>query len=310
MLARVASPLYWLSRYIERAEVTSRLAIAASDTILDLPDGLPYDWESLMQVFGSEDSGQSFAEAEVMEQLILSLDHPGSIRSSIASARENARVTRDLIPKDAWVALNELHGVLERQSFAGFDRSIRIRLLKQVIAGCRLWHGCLMSNQARDLGWLFLRLGDRIEHADMVSRLVDPRVTQMVPGEVSRWSSYEAIGWQNLLSALGGVELYRHSANNRLRRGDVLRFVLRDPAFPQSMVSSLNRIQICLNTIPHQRVPVDLVSGITQGLEVLDLDRLSPDLLTENMDWIQKGLESLHERISAEYFYFNKALDV
>jgi uncharacterized alpha-E superfamily protein len=144
----------------------------------------------------------------------------------------------------------------------------------------------------------------------MVSRLVDPRVTQMVPGEVSRWSSYEAIGWQNLLSALGGVELYRHSANNRLRRGDVLRFVLRDPAFPQSMVSSLNRIQICLNTIPHQRVPVDLVSGITQGLEVLDLDRLSPDLLTENMDWIQKGLESLHERISAEYFYFNKALDV
>ena len=53
MLARVAEHLYWLSRYVERAEATARLAIAASDTILDLPDGVPYDWESLMQVFGS-----------------------------------------------------------------------------------------------------------------------------------------------------------------------------------------------------------------------------------------------------------------
>lgn len=196
MLARVAEHLYWLSRYVERAEATARLAIAASDTILDLPDGVPYDWESLMQVFGSGDSDPGITEVEVMEQLVLGLDHSGSIRASIAAARENARVTRDLIPKDAWVALNELHGLIERQSFASFDRSSRIRLLKQVISSCRLWHGCLMASQARDLSWLFLRLGDRLEHADMVSRLVDPRVTQMVPGASTRWSSYEAIGWQ------------------------------------------------------------------------------------------------------------------
>ena len=106
-----------------------------------------------------------------------------------------------MIPKDAWVALNELHGLIERQSFASFDRSSRIRLLKQVISGSRLWHGCLMASQARDLSWLFMRLGDRLEHADMVSRLVDPRVTQMAPGASARWSSYEAVGWQNLLSA-------------------------------------------------------------------------------------------------------------
>ena len=155
MLSRVAEHLYWLARYVERAEATARLAIAASDTILDLPDGVPYDWESLMQVFGSGDSGPGISEAEVMEQLVLSLEHPGSIRASIASARENARVTRDLIPKDAWIALNELHGLIERQSFAGFDRSTRVRLLKQVISNCRLWHGCLIASQARDLGSLF-----------------------------------------------------------------------------------------------------------------------------------------------------------
>ena len=158
MLARVAEHLYWLSRYVERAEATARLAIAASDTILDLPDGVPYDWESLMQVFGSGDSDPGISEAEVMEQLVLGLEHSGSIRASIAAARENARVTRDLIPKDSWVALNELHGLIERQSFASFDRSSRIRLLKQVISSCRLWHGCLMASQARDLGWLFCAL--------------------------------------------------------------------------------------------------------------------------------------------------------
>ena len=304
MLARVAEHLYWLSRYVERAEATARLAIAASDTILDLPDGVPYDWESLMQVFGSGDSNPGISEAEVMEQLVLGLEHSGSIRASIAAARENARVTRDLIPKDAWVALNELHGLIERQSFASFDRSSRIRLLKQVISSCRLWHGCLMASQARDLGWLFLRLGDRLEHADMVSRLVDPRVTQMVPGASTRWTSYEAIGWQNLLSALGGVELYRHSARNRIRGSDVLDFVLRDTKFPQSMASALDRVGQLLGDLPHQRVSPDLIKGIVGGLEALDLGRLTPDLLTQNMDWIQQGLVSLHEHISSEYFFF------
>ena len=214
------------------------------------------------------------------------------------------RVTRDLIPKDAWVALNELHGLIERQSFASFDRSSRIRLLKQVISSCRLWHGCLMASQARDLGWLFLRLGDRLEHADMVSRLVDPRVTQMVPGASTRWTSYEAIGWQNLLSALGGVELYRHSARNRMRGSDVLDFVLRDTKFPQSMASALDRAAQLLGDLPHQRVSPDLIKGIVGGLEELDLERLTPDLLTQNMDWIQQGLVTLHEHISSEYFFF------
>jgi len=304
MLARVAEHLYWLSRYVERAEATARLAIAASDTILDLPDGVPYDWESLMQVFGSGDSDSGISEAEVMEQLVLGLEHSGSIRASIAAARENARVTRDLIPKDSWVALNELHGLIERQSFASFDRSSRIRLLKQVISSCRLWHGCLMASQARDLGWLFLRLGDRLEHADMVSRLVDPRVTQMVPGASTRWTSYEAIGWQNLLSALGGVELYRHSARNRMRGSDVLDFVLRDTKFPQSMASALGRAAQLLGDLPHQRVSPDLIQGIVLGLEELDFERLTPDLLTQNMDWIQQGLVTLHEHISSEYFFF------
>lgn len=304
MLSRVAEHLYWMARYIERAEATARLAIAASDTILDMPVGVPYDWDSLIQVFGSDDSGPVISEVEVMEQLVLSLEHPGSIRVSIASARENARVTRDLIPKDAWIALNELHGLVERQSFARFDRSTRIRLLKQVISNCRLWHGCLVASQARDLSFLFLRLGDRLEHADMVSRLVDPRVTQMVPGISARWSSYEAIGWQNLLSALGGVELYRHSARNRMRGIDVLDFVLRNENFPQSMAAALARVDRLLTQLPHQRVSTDLLDSIVDGLTKLDLKCLTPDLLTQNMDWVQQRLLTLHGNISSEYFFF------
>ena len=307
MLARVAEHLYWLSRYVERAEATARLAIAASDTILDLPDGVPYDRESLMQVFGSGDSDPDMSEAEVMEQFVLRLDHSGSIRTSIAAARENARVTRDLIPIDAWVAVNELHGLIERQSFASFDRSSRIRLLKQVISGSRLWHGCLMASQARDLSWLFMRLGDRLEHADMVSRLVDPRVTQMAPGTSARWSSYESVGWQNLLSALGGVEFYRHSARNRMLGSDVLDFVLRDENFPQSMTSALDKVGRLLRNLPHQRVPTDLIDGIIDGLNKLDLERLAPDHLTQDMDWIQQGLVTLHGHISSEYFFFQSA---
>jgi uncharacterized alpha-E superfamily protein len=126
----------------------------------------------------------------------------------------------------------------------------------------------------------------------------------MVPGASTRWSSYEAIGWQNLLSALGGVELYRHSVRNRMRGSDVLDFVLRDENFPQSMASALERVSRLLRDLPHQRVSSDLIDGIVDGLNNLDLERLTPDLLTQNMDWIQQGLVTLHGHISSEYFFF------
>ena len=161
-----------------------------------------------------------------------------------------------------------------------------------------------MASQSLDLGSLFLRLGDRLEHADMVSRLVDPRVTQMVPGVSTRWSSYESIGWQNLLLALGGVELYRHSARNRMRGIDVLDFVLRDSNFPQSMVAALAQVDRLLTQLPHQRVSTDLLDTIVDGLKKMDLKCLTPDLLTQSMDWIQQGLVTLHGNISSEYFFF------
>lgn len=304
MLSRVAEHLYWLSRYIERAEATARLATAASDTILDLPTTIPYDWESLMLVFDPASELGDVGESEVMRLLMIDRENHSSIRSSIAYARENARVTRDLIPKDAWVSLNELHGLVERQSLSTLDRTARSRLLRQVIAGCRLWHGCLMSNMARDLGWAFLQLGDRIEHVDMLSRMIDPRVTQIAPGGSAQWASYEALGWQNVLTAIGGYELYRHTTRDRLRGESILQFVLRDRQFPQSMTASLLSIRSDLAMLPHQRVQPKLVDGLIAGLESLSLDRLSPDLLTESMDWVQQGLSELHHQISASYFYF------
>ena len=88
----------------------------------------------------------------------------------------------------------------------------------------------------------------------------------MAPGASARWSSYEAVGWQNLLSALGGVEFYRHSARNRMLGSDVLDFVLRDENFPQSMTSALNKVGRLLRNLPHQRVSTDLIDGIVGGL--------------------------------------------
>ena len=199
--------------------------------------------------------------------------------------------------------MNELHGLIERQSFAGFDRSTGpVAQASDLELSALAWVPDSESD-ARS-GLFIFRLGDRLEHADMVSRLVDPRVTQMVPGVSARWSSYESIGWQNLLSALGGVELYRHSARNRMRGIDVLDFVLRDDNFPQSMAAALARVDLLLTQLPHQRVSTDSLDSIVVKLKKLDLKRLTPDVLTQNMDYIQQGLVTLHGNISSEYFFF------
>src|SRR5215467_11722441 len=111
MLARVVENIYWLARYLERAENTARLVSVNTNLLLDLPAGYAPGWLPLIDITGSRQlfdaQGRGPEERNVVQFLIASLDHPGSIHSSLRAARENARTLREVLPKEAWEHLNQ-----------------------------------------------------------------------------------------------------------------------------------------------------------------------------------------------------------
>ncbi len=113
MLSRVAENLYWMSRYLERAENTARLVSVGTNLLLDLPTGMRQGWEPLIAISGCDEiypkSHGDYGERAVLRFLIGAKDNPGSISASLQSARENCRTIRDIVPREVWEQINALH---------------------------------------------------------------------------------------------------------------------------------------------------------------------------------------------------------
>src|SRR5262245_14175623 len=111
VLARGVENVYWLARYLERAENTARLVSVNTNLLLDLPKGLAPGWQPLIDITGSramfDARGSRADERDIVQFLIADPDNPGSILSSFKMARENARTLRDVFPTDVWELLNQ-----------------------------------------------------------------------------------------------------------------------------------------------------------------------------------------------------------
>jgi hypothetical protein len=136
MLSRAAENLYWMARYLERAENTARLINATQQLLLDLPEGASVGWEALTRIVGLGTLfQQTYAkadEASVVDFLMASPRNPGSIQSCVRHARENCRTMRDLLPRDLWLRVNSLYLSSRRYSQPGTTRQDRRRMLEEL----------------------------------------------------------------------------------------------------------------------------------------------------------------------------------
>ena len=131
LLSRVADNIYWGARYMERADDTARLVRTFTEVLLDLPVGVASSWEPLLAVAGSRelfDVGHARAnESDIVRFLVADDANPGSVVRSVAAARENLRTTREVLPREAWQAVNDLYLFTQRDSESGVDRRTRAR---------------------------------------------------------------------------------------------------------------------------------------------------------------------------------------
>src|SRR5690606_37020724 len=177
MLSRVASQLYWFSRYLRRAENTARLVGVGSLLQLDLPRSVRFTWRPMIANAGAEELFLGVHpepdEADGLDFLLLDARNPSSLRSSVAQAREILRSIRDALPQEVWESVNDLHLYLDADGPRVMTRRYRLDFIGRITDGCLKVSGLLQANVSRDIGFQFLRLGTAIEQADMTTRIID-----------------------------------------------------------------------------------------------------------------------------------------
>ena len=198
MLSRAAESLYWMARYLERAENTARLINATQQLLLDLPPGAYFGWDALTRIVGLDKLFQQNYtapdEASVVDFLMTSQRNPGSIQSCVRFARENCRVMRDVLPRDLWERVNSLFLASRRYSQAGLARKDRRQMLEELIYDRQSVTGVLASCMSHDVAWQFIGLGEHIERADMTTRILDIQSAILLPQQESATRARAAVG--------------------------------------------------------------------------------------------------------------------
>ena len=309
MLSRVAENLYWFGRYMQRAENTARLINVNANLMLDLPRRMPLGWAPLVEIVGADMRFKELypeaTEDNVLRFLMVDPKNPGSILSSLHSAREILRVSRDTMPRDTWERLNDLFYYVNERGESAILRASRQAFVQQVISGALLVYSVLTSNMSRDVGFQFLRIGTNIEQADMTTRILDVRTTKLLtPDDKLDLTPFENIVWMSVLRSLTAYQMYRRHLRTRVNGSGVLRFLLQNRDFPRSVMFCLGNIASTLPHLPGDRKIERTIDRTRALIRDANVDTLlkTPEGVPGLMDEIQIGLADMHTAVSEAYF--------
>ncbi len=306
MLARTVENVYWLARYLERAENTARLISVNTHLLLDLPAGFAPGWLPLIDIMGNralfDSAHRRVEERDVVQFLIADRDNPGSIVSSLDMARENARTLRDVLPTEAWEELNRFFTQFSEELPAGLNRRTRFDFLKRSVLMSQTLTGMLEGTMSRNDAHTFMMLGRNLERADMSSRIIDVRSAQLLPADTAELRPFEMIQWMSVLRSLSGYEMYRLGRRTRVHRTDVLEFVLRDEQFPRACLRCLRQMELCLNDLARSGGARNALVTACRFLSGASLDQLSQPELHELIDHLQLHFTAVHDSIAGTYF--------
>ena len=311
LLSRVAESVYWAGRHLERAETTARLVHFHTKLFLDLPKAAGVGWTPLLAMTGSEEAfvhPEGGDEEHVVGFLATDAEHPGSILASVAQAHGNLRVTRAILPSEAWEVLNQLHLWAMRTRHQVVDRRYRPGWMAQLIGQCQQLSGLLEGTMSHDDAYAFLEIGRGLERADMTTRVLDVQAAILV-GQGDGATPYADVTWTGALRSLSAHQMFRRTAGSTVTGPAALRFLLRDPQFPRSVERCLIQISSALLELCRHRAPMAACAEVQQLLEQAELDGLGATALHGYADRLQRGLGRLHDRLVATYFEMEPSTD-
>ncbi|MCA1934778.1 MAG: alpha-E domain-containing protein [Asticcacaulis sp.] len=308
MLSRVANSIYWMSRYLERAENVARFIDVNTHLMLDL--GLSVEetqWYPLIATSGDdEDFNKRYATADeksIVRFLTFDDKNPNSILSSIYRARENARTVREVIPVEVWEKINELYHLTQAHSRKRSVEALQAYYTEVRQSGTH-FAGMMINAMSRGDGWHFARMGQLLERADKTARLLDVKYFLLLPRGEQVDSPYDNVQWGAVLKSVNALEMYRqeyHSINYR----DVTQFLLFSRLFPRSVRFSLDYATVCMEAICEKKpqcTALNDMKALRARLMEADATALIASGLHEFIDEYQLGLNRLDQSVYETFF--------
>jgi uncharacterized alpha-E superfamily protein len=289
MLSRVAESLFWMSRYLERAEDVARIVAVNFQASLDAPAASrALAWQPLIAITGDrklfEDAyEQTYSAETVTSFLVRHPNNQNAILSCVERARENARAVRNQISREMWEQLNRLY-----HKALGADVPEIVRnpydFFNEIRNGSHLFQGVTDATMAHNEGWEFIQAGKFIERAEKTVRILDVKYNALSIGDEAEGASLASLQWIALLKSCSAFEPYRQ-AHPQLQAWRVADFLLLDRTFPRS-------VAFCLE---HTRAALQRISGSSSGRPTNTaermLGRLCADLMYQD---IRDMLSDLH----------------
>jgi len=305
MLSRVADRLYWMARYLERAEDTARLTQAYTHLIMDIPQGSELGWDILVRILDAEprfeEHFRAYNEQNVLRFLIADGTNGSSLHFCVRAARENVRTTRDVLPAEVWEHMNELYLYAAEYADTSVGRRHRHRFLDQVVARCQMINGLVMTTLCRDHAYRFIKLGHLLERADMATRVIDVGAGALLADERHR-SSVDPLIWSSLLQSLSAMETYRRTMGPLVEANNVVDFVFHDASLPRSVRFCLNGIRKELAPLKNNSDALRLVDRSRRSLARFNTAQSDRETLHRFIDRLQFGLNDLSDTIGDTWF--------
>ncbi len=311
MLSRVANSIYWMCRYIERAENVARFISVNLNLLMDMPLEGSKHWEPLIMTTGDqshfEENHPDYAKETVIRYLTFDRDYPNSILTCLAAARENGRSIREIISSEMWEHLNNFYLELADPSSQALAMEDPLRFFKIIQMRSHLFTGLMDCTMSHGEAWNFARIGMMIERADKTSRILDVKYFMLLPRADLVNSPIDNIQWMAVLKSASAFEMFRKQYH-RITPRSVADFLIFDNQFPRSIRHCIHKAQICLQRITgtapgSAHNPAEKLLGrLMADLEYTDIDEAIDQGMHEYLDGLQTRFNQVDQAIGGTFF--------
>jgi uncharacterized alpha-E superfamily protein len=313
MLSRIADSLFWLNRYMERADGMLRLAATHYILSLDKDVSGTATWMSVMEIF--TDSDEDFLRSiennteECLKLLLIDSTNTNCLKTLVNRARENARGVQDHITKEVWEEVNQMYHLVNQPALEQkIDSFLGLEVMEPLIKHTVMYAGITDITMPRGTGWCFMNLGKYIERCLQTIAFTE---AQLEITHFSEADTNDLLQWKYLLFSLSGYELHLKTYRSSNHNYNVLHQVLINENFPRSVTYSLQRIEHYLNkvignNITEERAALVRIFGrLFSRVRWMELDSLNKETVPVFFEEIKAELVEFNKKVVQHFFSYS-----
>ncbi|HYD31554.1 MAG TPA: alpha-E domain-containing protein [Azospirillaceae bacterium] len=309
LLARYAESIFWMARYMERAENLARILDVET---FDRDEDGAKNWLPVVRMNADEErfftKHQETSAETVLHFYILDADNPTSILSAVGAARENARILRPWISLEMWSQINVFYK--EMQGLGAKDLALHNlnRLCTRIKEACQAHTGITEGTFYRDQGWYFYQLGKAIERADQTTRLLDIKYHTLLPTAEGGELVHHFSQWNTVLRSAAGYHAFRRENRRAMTPDSVAAFMLFNESFPRSVTQCVRLIDMFLHRLKSRynlrggNAAMEKVDEIQHMLQTRSIDDVIRGGLHHYLDHLQFQLSTVTSAIGRDFF--------